>query len=153
MGGGHNFFSLFYVSCNFKRIFFQKIDGHFLGHRKTLFSVQILFYRDFYDFFRFTRPSSFANAFPSFAMDLRETNWRPTYLSCLPLFVSLTCFTLERGAAIEHGKPTSWIESCTYIQYSSRSTHSTIFSVSPLLFSLLGSQQPPLNHSPEHDNV
>ena len=35
-GRGHGgviiFFSLFYVSCNFKRIFFQKIDEHFLVH-------------------------------------------------------------------------------------------------------------------------
>ena len=41
---------------------------------------RFLFYKDFYDFFRFTRPSPIVNGFPSFAMDLRVANWRPTYL-------------------------------------------------------------------------
>ena len=49
--------------------------------RQTLFKAQILFHKAFYDFFRFTRPSKIVNAFPSFAMHLREANLRPTYLS------------------------------------------------------------------------
>ena len=82
-GGGHNFLSLFYVSTNFKRIFFEKNRRTLFGSlkcRQTLFNAQILFYKDFYDFFRFTRPSPIVNGFPSFAMDLRVANWRPTYL-------------------------------------------------------------------------
>ena len=81
--GGHNFLSLFYVSTNFKRIFFEKNRRTLFGSlkcRQTLFNAQILFYKDFYDFFRFTRPSPIVNGFPSFAMDLRVANWRPTYL-------------------------------------------------------------------------
>ena len=79
--GGHNFLSLFYVSTNFKRIFFEKNRRTLFGSlkcRQTLFNAQILFYKDFYDF---THESPVVNAFPSFAMDLREANWRPTYLS------------------------------------------------------------------------
>ena len=79
--GGHNFLSLFYVSTNFKRIFFEKNRRTLFGSlkcRQTLFNAQILFYKDFYDFFRFTLPSSIVNAFPSFAIHLREANWRPT---------------------------------------------------------------------------
>ena len=56
----------------------QKLFGA-LKYRQTLFNAQILFYKDFYDF---THESPVVNAFPSFAMDLREANWRPTYLVC-----------------------------------------------------------------------
>ena len=47
----------------------------------------------FYDFFPFTRPSPIVNGFPSFAMDLRVANWRPTYLISTPsvaLFLACT---------------------------------------------------------------
>ena len=78
--GGVIFVSLFYVSCNFKRRFFSKNRQTLFGalkYRQTLFIGQILFYKDFYDF---THQSPVVNGFPSFAMDLREANWRPTYL-------------------------------------------------------------------------
>ena len=83
--GGHNFLSLFYVSTNFKRIFLKKNRRTLFGSlkcRQTLFKAQILFHKAFYDFFRFTRPSKIVNAFPSFAIQMRVANWRPTYLIC-----------------------------------------------------------------------
>ena len=55
---------------------FQTISRGFL--RQTLFNGQILFYKDFYDFFRFKHKSPVVIAFPSFAMDLREVNLCPT---------------------------------------------------------------------------
>ena len=68
------FLSLFYVSTNFKRIFFEKNRRTLFGSlkcRQTLFNAQILFYIDFYDF---THESPVVNAFPSFAIDLREVH-------------------------------------------------------------------------------
>ena len=64
----------------FQEIFFSKNRQTLFGalkYRQTLFNGQILFYKDFYDF---THQSPVVNGFPSFAMDLREANWRPTYL-------------------------------------------------------------------------
>ena len=54
-----------------------------LKYQQTLFNAQILLYKDFCDFLRFTRLSSIANAFLPFAMDLREANLRPTYLATI----------------------------------------------------------------------
>ena len=82
-GGVIIFFSLFYVSSNFKRIFFSKNRRTLFGalkYRQTLFNVQILLYKDFYDSFRFTQQSPVVNSFPSFAIQMRVANWRPTYL-------------------------------------------------------------------------
>ena len=82
--GGVIFFSAHFTFQAISRGFFlKKIDEHFLGSlkcRQTLFNAQIVFYKDFYDFFRFTRPSKIVNAFPSFAIHLRVANLRPTYL-------------------------------------------------------------------------
>ena len=53
-GGVIIFFSLFYVSSNFKRIFFSKNRRTLFGalkYRQTLFNAQILLYKDFCDFF------------------------------------------------------------------------------------------------------
>ena len=64
----------------FQENFFSKNRQTLFGalkYRQTLFNAQILLYKDFYDF---THESPVVNAFPSFAMDLREANWRPTYL-------------------------------------------------------------------------
>ena len=67
----------------FQEDFFSKNRQTLFGalkYRQTLFNVQILLYKDFYDSFRFTQQSPVVNSFPSFAMNLRVANWRPTYL-------------------------------------------------------------------------
>merc|ERR1711894_852344 len=80
MGGGHIFVLLILRFMQFQENFFSKNRQTLFGalkYRQTLFNAQILFYKDFYDF---THQSPVVNGFPSFAMDLREANWRPTYL-------------------------------------------------------------------------
>ena len=68
---------------HFQEDFFSKNRRTLFGplkYRQTLFNVQILLYKDFYDSFRFTQQSPVVNSFPSFAIQMRVANWRPTYL-------------------------------------------------------------------------
>ena len=67
----------------FQEDFFSKNRRTLFGalkYRQTLFNAQILLYKDFCDFLRFTRPSSIANAFLPFAIQICKANLRPTYL-------------------------------------------------------------------------
>ena len=82
-GGGIIFLAYFTFQPISRGCFFEKNRRTLFGSlkcRQTFFNAQILFYKDFYDFFRFTQPSPIVNGFPSFAMDLRVANWCPTYL-------------------------------------------------------------------------
>ena len=74
-------FLVYFTFHAISRGFFSKNRRTLFGalkYRQTLFNGQILFYKGFYDF---THQSPVVNGFPSFAMDLREANWRPTYLN------------------------------------------------------------------------
>ena len=67
----------------FQEDFFSKNRWTLFGalkYRQTLFNDQILLYKDFCDFLRFTRPSSIANAFLQFAIQICKANLHPTYL-------------------------------------------------------------------------
>ena len=79
----------------FQENFFSKNRQTLFGalkYRQTLFNTQILFYKDFYDF---THQSPVVNGFPSFAMNLREANWRPTYLPRILMHDVLRSMPLE----------------------------------------------------------
>ena len=55
--------------------------------------------------FRLTHESPVVNAFPSFAMDLREVNWRPTYLvQSLFAFRSIYFSWLQVGCLLGNGR-------------------------------------------------
>ena len=82
--GGSYFFQFILRFKPFQEDVFQKNRRTLfvpLKYRQTLFNVQILLYKDFYDSFRFTQQSPVVNSFPSFAIQMRVANWRPTYLT------------------------------------------------------------------------
>ena len=83
--GGSYLFQFILRFKQFQEDFFAKNRQTLFGalkYRQTLFNVQILLYKDFYDSLRFTQQSPVVNSFPSFAIQMRVANWRPTYLVC-----------------------------------------------------------------------
>ena len=102
--GGVIFFSVYFTFQAISRGCFQKKNRQTLfgplKYRQTLFNVQILLYKDFYDSFRFTQQSPVVNSFPSFAIQMRVANWRPTYLCNTFLHFTTEMFLSEKCSSM-----------------------------------------------------